>query len=76
MKTKPVNYRCVFKYVCLQSLRPLPDKYHGLTDQETRYQRYLDLLVNDTASYFETRSKIIEKFVIFKKRDFLEVETL
>ena len=61
-----------------KSLRPLPDKYHGLADQEMRYrQRYVDLIVNeDSRKLFVTRSKIISAIRNFlAKRDFLEVET-
>ena len=61
-----------------KSLRPLPEKFHGLTDQEQKYrQRYLDLISNeDTRRVFLTRSKIIQ-FVreFFVKRGYLEVET-
>ncbi|UYZ84588.1 lysine--tRNA ligase [Entomomonas sp. E2T0] len=61
-----------------KSLRPLPDKHHGLTDTEMRYrQRYVDLIVNDEVrNVFKTRSRIIShirKFLI--DRDFIEVET-
>ena len=61
-----------------KSLRPLPEKFRGLTDQETRYrQRYLDLIMNDVArETFRTRTRIINhirQFLI--ERDFLEVET-
>ena len=61
-----------------KSLRPLPEKFHGLTDQETRYrQRYLDLIMNDDSrKVFATRSKIIELIREFlHRRRFLEVET-
>ncbi len=77
-KTGELSVRASEIRLLTKSLRPLPDKYHGLTDQETCYrQRYLDLLVNDTTRHtFETRTKIIEKIREFlKKRDFLEVET-
>jgi lysyl-tRNA synthetase class 2 len=61
-----------------KALRPLPDKYHGLADQEMRYrQRYVDLIVNpDSRRVFLTRSKIIE-FIrdYMSKLDFIEVET-
>jgi len=61
-----------------KSLRPLPDKWHGLEDREIRYrQRYLDLLVNpDSKQVFIMRSKIIQ-FIrnFFSARDYLEVET-
>ena len=45
-----------------KSLRPLPDKWHGLTDLEARYrQRYLDLIMNDEArAVFRTRTAVIE----------------
>lgn len=61
-----------------KSLRPLPDKHHGLTDTEMRYrQRYVDLIVNDEVrNVFKVRSKVINlirNFLI--KRDFMEVET-
>jgi lysyl-tRNA synthetase class 2 len=61
-----------------KSLRPLPDKYHGLADQEIRYrQRYVDLIVNDDArQVFVIRTKIIAAIRNFLlQRDFLEVET-
>lgn len=61
-----------------KSLRPLPEKFHGLTDQETRYrQRYLDLIMNDESrNTFITRSRIIQYIRDFlNKRNFLEVET-
>lgn len=69
----------VLEYKMLsKSLRPLPDKWHGLKDVELRYrQRYLDLLVNpQVRKVFETRSKIIQvlrRFLI--EKGFLEVET-
>lgn len=61
-----------------KSVRPLPEKWHGLTDIETRYrQRYVDLIVNDEVrDVFKTRSRIISFFRdFFNSRDFLEVET-
>jgi len=61
-----------------KSVRPLPEKWHGLTDIETRYrQRYVDLIVNDDVrDVFITRTKIIRFFRdFFNNRDFLEVET-
>jgi len=61
-----------------KSLLPLPEKWHGLQDVETRYrQRYLDLIVNpDSRRVFEVRSRVvasIREFLI--TRGFLEVET-
>lgn len=61
-----------------KSIRPLPDKFHGLSDQETRYrQRYLDLIANDeTRRTFLVRTKIVDSIREYlKQRDFLEVET-
>ncbi len=61
-----------------KSLRPLPEKWHGLTDVETRYrQRYVDLIVNDhVKEVFILRSRIIQAIrEFFIARDFLEVET-
>jgi lysyl-tRNA synthetase class 2 len=61
-----------------KALRPLPDKYHGLADQEIRYrQRYVDLIVNpQSREVFRTRSKIVDFIRSYmKERDFMEVET-
>jgi lysyl-tRNA synthetase class 2 len=61
-----------------KSLRPLPEKFHGLADQETRYrQRYVDLIMNaDSAAVFRTRSAIVAYIRAFlDAQDFLEVET-
>jgi lysyl-tRNA synthetase class 2 len=61
-----------------KSLRPLPEKFHGLSDQETRYrQRYVDLIMNEeTRKLFKLRTQIIDgvrRYLMSK--DFLEVET-
>ncbi len=61
-----------------KSLRPLPDKFHGLADQEVRYrQRYVDLIMSDdTRRTFVARSKAIAAIRDFMTaQDFLEVET-
>ena len=61
-----------------KSLLPLPEKFHGLTDVETRYrQRYVDMIVNeDVRKTFVLRSKIIQKIREYlTKQGFLEVET-
>ncbi|MHB9101818.1 MAG: lysine--tRNA ligase [Sulfuricella sp.] len=61
-----------------KSLRPLPEKFHGLTDQEAKYrQRYLDLITNEeTRKTFLVRSKIIQTIRNFLvERGYLEVET-
>ena len=66
-------------YVLLtKALRPLPEKFHGLTDQEMRYrQRYVDLIVNaESRNAFIVRSKLvtaIRNFMVSK--DYMEVET-
>jgi lysyl-tRNA synthetase class 2 len=69
----------VEEYILLsKSLRPLPEKFHGLKDQDTRYrQRYLDLIVNpEVRKTFVTRSKIISAIRRYlDARDFLEVDT-
>jgi lysyl-tRNA synthetase class 2 len=61
-----------------KSIRPMPDKFKGLSDIETRYrQRYLDLMSNeDSKEVFINRTKIIESVRnSLKNRDFIEVET-
>jgi lysyl-tRNA synthetase class 2 len=61
-----------------KSLRPLPDKWHGMTDTETRYRRrYVDLIMNEESRrVFETRSAIVRYMRAFlDSRGFLEVET-
>ena len=61
-----------------KSMRPLPEKWHGLTDIETRYrQRYLDLIANESVKdIFVLRSRIIQSFRdFFIQKGFLEVET-
>ncbi len=61
-----------------KSLLPLPEKFHGLTDVETRYrQRYVDMIVNeDVRKTFVLRSRIIQKIREYlTKQGFLEVET-
>ena len=61
-----------------KSLRPLPEKFHGLTDMETRYrQRYVDLIMNDDSrAVFQVRSKVVQAIRnFFLERDFMEVET-
>ena len=64
--------------VLSKSLRPLPDKYHGLSDKETRYrQRYLDLVSNEVSrNVFLKRSLIVREIRDFlQDRGFIEVET-
>jgi lysyl-tRNA synthetase class 2 len=61
-----------------KSLRPLPEKFHGLSDQETRYRRrYVDLIMNEESrSVFRRRSEIVAYIRAFlDSQDYLEVET-
>jgi len=61
-----------------KSLRPLPEKFHGLSDTETRYrQRYVDLIMNEPVrETFRIRTRVIQYIRDFlNQRDFLEVET-
>ena len=61
-----------------KSLRPLPDKFHGLTDTEQRYrQRYVDLIMNESSrNVFATRSAVIQSIRSFLGgKHFMEVET-
>ncbi|HEY7772949.1 MAG TPA: lysine--tRNA ligase [Marinagarivorans sp.] len=69
---------CAEFQMLTKSLRPLPDKFHGLADQETRYrQRYVDLIVNpEIRTLFETRSKVIDFIRSYlNAKEFVEVET-
>ena len=61
-----------------KSLQPLPEKFHGLTDQEIRYrQRYVDLIMNEeTRNTFKIRSRVIEFLRSYlKNENYMEVET-
>ncbi|PNU20911.1 lysine--tRNA ligase [Geothermobacter hydrogeniphilus] len=77
-KTGELSLRASSLQLLTKSLLPLPEKWHGLTDVETRYrQRYLDLMVNaEVKENFRNRSRIIaliRQFMV--DREFLEVET-
>ncbi len=77
-KTGELSIHCSELRLLTKALRPLPDKFHGLADQETRYrQRYLDLIANEESrNTFRIRSKImagIRQFMV--EREFMEVET-
>jgi lysyl-tRNA synthetase class 2 len=77
-KTGELTVKVTSLELLTKSLRPLPDKYHGLTDVEQRYrQRYLDLMVNKhSRDVFFVRSKLISKTRQFlEERHFMEVET-
>lgn len=77
-KTNELTVRAKSIELLTKSLRPLPDKWHGLVDQEQRYRkRYLDLMVNeDSRAVFQKRSKTITKIREFMSgENFTEVET-
>ena len=73
-----VTIHCTDFSILAKSLRPLPEKFHGLTSQELKYrQRYVDLIINaDTRKTFEIRSAFIKHVRSFlDKRGYMEVET-
>ena len=77
-KTGEISVHAEEVTLLTKSLRPLPEKYHGLKDTEARYrQRYLDLIMNqDVRSTFEKRSQILKEIRSFlAEKDFMEVET-
>ena len=77
-KTDELSLRAESIQILTKSLLPLPEKWHGLTDVETRYrQRYLDLMVNpDVREVFRKRSQIISLIRDYMvNNDYLEVET-
>ncbi len=77
-KTGELSVRVDDFRLLTKSLRPLPEKFHGLTDQEQRYrQRYLDLIMNDASrKTFRIRTFIINSIRDFLNgHEFLEVET-
>lgn len=77
-KTNELSIRASEIRLLTKSLLPLPEKWHGLTDVETRYrQRYLDLMVNpEVREVFRKRSQIINLIRAFMlEQDYLEVET-
>src|SRR3984885_1213917 len=77
-KTNELSVRADSITLLVKSLRPLPDKWHGLADTETRYRRrYVDLIVNEASrNVFLTRTRII-RFLrnYLDALDFVEVET-
>ena len=77
-KTNELSVRADRIVLLTKSLRPLPDKWHGIADTEMRYRRrYVDLIMNeDSRRVFETRSAIVRYLRAFlDSRGFLEVET-
>ena len=77
-KTGELTVKAAGLRLLAKSLRPLPEKFHGLADQESKYrQRYLDLITNPEAQrVFKDRSRIIQTMrEFFVARGYLEVET-
>src|SRR6201988_4103059 len=77
-RTGELSVRVEALRLLVKSRRPLPDKWHGLADTETRYrQRYLDLIMNEASrNLFRTRARIVRYLRDFLDAlDFLEVET-
>jgi lysyl-tRNA synthetase class 2 len=73
-----LSVRCKELRLLAKALRPLPDKFHGLADHETRYrQRYVDLIMNEsTRRVFQIRSRAVAELRrLMTEQDFLEVET-
>ncbi|WEF34737.1 lysine--tRNA ligase [Pseudoduganella chitinolytica] len=77
-KTDELTVKVTELRLITKSLRPLPDKFHGLADQETKYrQRYVDLIMNeDTRRTFKARTAAIASIRRFMQdNEFMEVET-
>jgi lysyl-tRNA synthetase, class II len=77
-KTGELTVKCDSVRLLSKALRPLPEKFHGMTDQEQRYrQRHVDLITNPAArDVFVKRSRIVQAVrEFFVARGFLEVET-
>ena len=77
-KTGELSVKVTSLRLLTKSLRPLPDKFHGLADQETKYrQRYVDLIMSEeTRRTFKARTATMSSIRRFmEKNDFMEVET-
>jgi lysyl-tRNA synthetase class 2 len=77
-KTGELSVKCDTVRLLAKALRPLPEKFHGMTDQEQRYrQRYVDLITNPASrDVFVKRSRIVQAIrEFFVARGYLEVET-
>ena len=77
-KTGEISVRAMELSLLSKGLRPLPEKYHGLADQELRYrQRYVDLIVNpEVKETFKKRSQIMAEIRSYlNEKGYLEVET-
>jgi len=77
-KTGELSVKCDSVRLLAKALRPLPEKFHGMTDQEQRYrQRHVDLITNpQSRDVFVKRSRVVQAIrEFFVARGFLEVET-
>lgn len=77
-KTGELSIKASQIYLLTKALRPMPDKFHGLSDMESRYrQRYVDLMVNENSrKVFKFRSQLISEIRrFFDNHGFMEVET-
>jgi lysyl-tRNA synthetase class 2 len=77
-KTGELSVRVEKLRLLVKSLRPLPDKWHGLSDQETRYrQRYVDLIISpESRQVFQARTRIVKYLRdLLDSMGFMEVET-
>src|SRR5216117_2863077 len=77
-KTGELSVKVTDLRLLVKALRPLPEKFHGLADQEQRYrQRYVDLIMSEeTRAVFQARSRIVQVIREFMTdKGFLEVET-
>jgi len=77
-KTGELSIRVSKLRLLTKALRPLPEKFHGLTDQEQKYRhRYVDLITNEaTRKTFAIRSKVVQAIrEFFMRHDYIEVET-
>jgi len=77
-RTGELTVQCAEIRLLSKSLRPLPEKFHGLADQEQKYRmRYLDLITNEQSRFtFMARSRIVQSIRNYMTmHDFLEVET-
>ena len=77
-KTGELSVKVAKLHLLVKSLRPLPDKWHGISDTELRYrQRYVDLIMSEQSrEVFRTRTRVVSYLRAFLDAlDFLEVET-
>jgi lysyl-tRNA synthetase class 2 len=77
-RTGELTVECSEIRLLAKSLRPLPEKFHGLTDQEQKYRmRYVDLITNEQSRFtFAVRSRIVQSIRNYMiNHGFLEVET-